>query len=181
MFFIISNLVSRLFKKLYVILKITQFKLLYGSKFVTGKHLSFRKGLKVIIVDEAKLSIGDNCFFNHNCSISCLGNISIGDDCLFGENVKFYDHNHKFSNANVKIKDQGMSVGSIEIGDNCWLGSNVTVLNNVTIGANVVIGANCLISKNIPSNSVVRNVSGIMVEERRNAPIKKENILSFSK
>lgn len=163
----VGNLGIRVTKKLYIISKKTQFKLLYGNKIKMGNNVSFLKGFKVIFEGDGELSIGAGSFFNFNCSISCLGKTSIGQDCLFGENVKLYDHNHRFSNSELKIKDQGFKVGEIKIGDNCWLGSNVTVLNNVTIGDNVIIGANCLISKSVPSNSIVRNGTELMIEERR--------------
>lgn len=85
---------------------------------------------------------------------------------MFGENVKLYDHNHRFTDKQINFKDQGFKVGSIKIGDNCWIGSNVTILCNVSIGDNVVIGANCLIYKSIPSNTVVKNKNDLLIEDR---------------
>ena len=45
-----------------------------------------------------------------------------------GENVKMYDHNHVFEDIDLPIKKQGMKIGEINIGENCWLGANVTIL-----------------------------------------------------
>ena len=64
-------------------------------------------------------------FFNNDCSITCLNKITIGANCLFGENVKLYDHNHKFRNENVKISEQGYTLGEIE---------DVVLLKNAEIG-----------------------------------------------
>lgn len=150
--------------KIYISTKIFLYKLLYGDRINFGKDVSFRTGFKVIIVDKGSLKIGQRTFFNHNCSISCLGEIQIGNDCLFGEHVKFYDHNHRFDNPKVPIAEQGFKIGKIKIGNNCWFGSNVTILNNVTIGDNVIIGANCLIYHSIPSNTIVKNNSKLIIE-----------------
>lgn len=123
-----------------------------------------RRNLTLTFEGRASLVIGRKVFFNNNCSISCLGKIEIGNDCLFGENVKIYDHNHKYKNKNALIRNQGFDVGFVVIGNNCWIGSNVTVLKNVTIGDNCVIGANCLVYKDIPSNSVVMHVENMDIK-----------------
>lgn len=86
----------------------------------------------------------------------------IGNGCIFGENVRIYDHNHKFSDTQKSIKEQGYTVKPVLIGDHCWIGSNVTILQGVQIGNNCVIGANCLIYKDIESNTVVMCEQGLI-------------------
>lgn len=128
-----------------------------------GSGSAFRQRCVLTLEEEGALTIGANNFFNNNCSISCLGQITIGNDNLFGENVKLYDHNHEFRNADRLVRDQGFNVGKIIIGDNCWFGSNCVILNNVIVGDNVVVGANVVVYKSIPANSLVRLESTITV------------------
>lgn len=144
---------------------------LFMSKLLNSKNISLGKGVHVRSrffsnINGGKLTIGNNVFFNNDCSINCQGQIIIGDNCIFGENVKIYDHNHIFSDLNKPISGQGMKVGRIKIGKNCWIGSNVVILTNVEIGNNVVIGANCLIHKSVPSDSLVKCNSELIVESR---------------
>lgn len=87
--------------------------------------------------------------------------IVIEDNCIFGECVKIYDHNHRFSNLNKKIAEQGYSLGEIYIEKNCWIGSNVVILKGVHIGEGSVIGANCTISEDLSPLSVVTVKGGI--------------------
>ena len=75
------------------------------------------------------ISIGDNVFFNRDCSINSHKHIEIGDDCIFGENVKIYDHNHVFNRINQLIRNQGYTNENVIIGKNCWIGSNVIILS----------------------------------------------------
>ncbi|MGG4036982.1 acyltransferase [Heyndrickxia ginsengihumi] len=162
--FVLSKCFLKFFKKLYSIYKILNYKLIYGNRVMFGKKSSFLRGFKLIIDREGYISIGNNTFFNYNCSISCLGRVEIGSYSIFGENVKIYDHNHKFNESNkIAIKDQDFKIGSVMIGSNCWIGSNVTILNNVKIGDNVVVGANCLIYKDIPSNTIVKNKTELIM------------------
>ena len=126
---------------------------------------NFRKYCAIRIRNNGFLKIGNGVFFNSFCSINCLDNIIIGNNCVFGENVKIYDHNHKFSSGLILIREQGYSTSPITVGNNCWIGSNVTILKGAKIGDNVVIGAGSTISEKIPSNSVVKNSSDLMIEK----------------
>ena len=125
-------------------------------------HCRIRNNFNVTIGNNGVLSVGENCFFNNNCSINCLGKIEIGSNNQFGESVLFYDHNHQYLNKNKLISEQGFNVGSIKIGNNCWIGSNVVILQNVIIGDNVVIGAGCVIHKSIASDTKVFNQQNLV-------------------
>lgn len=103
-------------------------------------------------MSNAKIFVGKNCFFNNDCSIAANEMICIGDNNLFGENVKIYDHNHKFDKDSL-IKSQGYSNSSVTIGDNCWIGSNVVILKGTIIENNCVIGAGCIVSGIIPEKN----------------------------
>lgn len=134
-----------------------------GAKLVIKKQTRFRKFCTVTLDASGELIIGENTFFNNNCSLNCLGRIAIGNNTLFGEGIKLYDHNHVFNKKSELLENQGMTIGQITIGNNCWIGSNCIILNNVTIGDNVVIGAGCIISTSIPSNTLIK-VSQQMIE-----------------
>ncbi len=137
-------------------MKIFLYKMVFGKKFLCGSRTTFRRNFNIYIEDgNTKLKIGDDCFFNHGCSINVLLNVDIGGECIFVENVKIYDHNHRFTDETRKIKDQGYTVAPVKIGSHCWFGSNVVILKGVTIGDNCVIGAGCIITEDIPSNSIV--------------------------
>ena len=133
-----------------------------------GGGVSFRRRFVVNIRSKADgaVTIGDNVFFNNDCSINCMDRIVIGSDCVIGENVKFYDHNHVFSDSHELIRTQGFSTAPINVGPNCWIGSGVIVLAGVTIGAGCVIGANAVIAKDVPAGSVVVAHQDIRVKPR---------------
>lgn len=144
------------------------FKVIYGNRVKFGKNVQFRKRFNLAIENEGKVVIGDNTFFNNDCSINAMNEIEIGNNCLFGENVKIYDHNHVFKYKNVLIKNQGFKVGAIHIGNNCWLCSNVIILKDVQIGDNSVVGAGKLVKKNIEDNEVFcDDESGTILYEKK--------------
>lgn len=136
-----------------------------NSALEFGKNIQFRNAVSIRVIDDSKLSVGNEVFFNNDCSINCMYDIRIGDNSLFGESVKIYDHNHQYRNNISLIKNQGYVKGKVVIGSNCWIGSNVVILKDVEIGDNVVIGAGCVIFKSIPSNSIVYNNQNLTVTQ----------------
>ena len=129
-----------------------------GSDVVIGRYCNFN-------IWQGKVIIGNNVSFNNYCSLNCLDEIKIGNNTWFGEGVRFYDHNHKFKEAEKPFTEQGFSTGKIKIGNNCWIGSNTVILQNVTVGDNCVIGANNLIHKSLPPNTIVKAKAMEIIEE----------------
>ena len=143
------------------------YKVIYGQSVHWGKSLHFRKGLQLTAEMGGTITIGDNVFFNNDCAVHAIKEIRIGSETIFGENVRVYDHNHRFADEKEAIKGQGYSTAPVVIGEHCWIGSNVTILKGATIGDNCVIGAGCVIAENIPSNTVVRLEQQLLKEEVR--------------
>lgn len=108
-----------IFLKLYFHLraaaKKAAYKLFFGKHIHFGKGTTFRKGLSLYLDKGANIHIGDACFFNNFCSLNALDSVKIGDRCIFGEGVKIYDHNHKFQDKVIPIKEQGFQKKSAMI------------------------------------------------------------------
>ena len=153
------------------IIKIMMLKLIYGKQIKIGKNVTFRRRFSVFIDKGGFLEIGDNVFFNNDCSINVMEKVSIGNDCIFGEGVKIYDHNHRFRNALEPIKNQGFKTGEIRIGENCWIGSNCIILRKSDLGNSCVIGASAVIEKKIKNNMIIipnRDYELLMLQKDKN-------------
>lgn len=160
----------RLYKILFHIcafFKMLFLKIVYGKKLCLGKRITWRRRFNVMISENATITIGDDCFFNNDCSINALSKITIGNGCIFGENVKIYDHNHEFKDVDIPLKKQGYSVGDVFIGNNCWIGSNVLILKGAVIGDNSVIAAGTIIDSNIEKETVVKLKKKYILEKIR--------------
>lgn len=96
--------------------------------------------------EKALISIGNQCFFNHNCSITSASSITIGDKCNFANNVVIVDHDHKIGRFGV---EEGLNTSEVRIGTNVWIGANVTILRGVTIGDGAVIAAGAVVNCDI--------------------------------
>lgn len=80
-------MVRRETKKLFL-------KLQYGSRIQIGKKVGFRKNIRFYLEDNAKMTIGDRCFFNNDCSFNVviLKGFHIGDNCVIGAGCMIAQH-----------------------------------------------------------------------------------------
>jgi maltose O-acetyltransferase len=99
-----------------------------------------------------QISIGKRFFANFNLTILDEAPVTIGDDCFIGPNVSIYTACHSTDPIERNTRQEWAE--PVKIGDNVWIGGSVTILPGVTIGNNVTIGAGSVVTKDIPAWSV---------------------------
>ncbi|MBR5274800.1 MAG: sugar O-acetyltransferase [Bacteroidales bacterium] len=99
-----------------------------------------------------QISVGKRFFANFNLTVLDEARVTIGDDCFIGPNVSIYTACH--STDPVERNTRREWAEPVTIGDNVWIGGSVTILPGVTIGSNVTIGAGSVVTKDIPDNVV---------------------------
>ena len=99
-----------------------------------------------------QISVGKRFFANFNFTVLDEAQVTIGDDCFIGPNVSIYTACHSIDPEERNSRREWAE--PVTIGDNVWIGGSVTILPGVTIGDNVTIGAGSVVTKDIPSNSI---------------------------
>ena len=99
-----------------------------------------------------QISVGKRFFANFNFTVLDEAPVTIGDDCFIGPNVSIYTACHSTDPVERNTRQEWAE--PVTIGDNVWIGGSVTILPGVTIGDNVTIGAGSVVVKDIPSNTV---------------------------
>ena len=99
-----------------------------------------------------QISVGKRFFANFNFTVLDEAPVTIGDDCFIGPNVSIYTACH--STDPIERNTRREWAEPVTIGDNVWIGGSVTILPGVTIGSNTTIGAGSVVTKDIPDNVV---------------------------
>lgn len=99
-----------------------------------------------------QISVGRRFFANFSFTVLDEAPVTIGDDCFIGPNVSIYTACH--STDPVERNTRNEWARPVTIGNNVWIGGSVTILPGVTIGSNVTIGAGSVVVKDIPDNSI---------------------------
>ena len=98
------------------------------------------------------ISVGKRFFANFNFTVLDEARVTIGDDCFIGPNVGIYTACHSTDPVERNTRQEWAL--PVTIGNHVWIGGSVTILAGVTIGDNVTIGAGSVVTRDIPSNSV---------------------------
>lgn len=98
------------------------------------------------------IEIGENFYSNYNLIILDCAKIIIGDNVLMGPNVSIYTAGHPLHYE--KRNQEYEYAFPISIGNNVWIGGNVVINPGIIIGDNSVIGSGSVITKDIPSDVI---------------------------
>lgn len=99
-----------------------------------------------------QIRVGKRFFANFNFTVLDEAPVTIGDDCFIGPNVSIYTACH--STDPVERNSRREWAEPVTVGDNVWIGGSVTILPGVSIGDNVTVGAGSVVTRDIPSNVV---------------------------
>ncbi len=100
----------------------------------------------------SNIEVGDNFFANYNLVILDEAKVTFGDNVFIGPNCSFYTAIHP---TDPVKRDKGIECSApITVGDSVWFGGNVTVLPGVTIGSGSTIGAGSVVTRDIPEGVV---------------------------
>ena len=99
-----------------------------------------------------QISVGKRFFANFNFTVLDEAPVTIGDDCFIGPNVSIYTACH--STYPMERNSRREWAEPVSIGNNVWIGGSVTILPGVKIGDNVTIGAGSVVTKDIPSTCI---------------------------
>ena len=97
------------------------------------------------------IEVGENFFANFNLVILDEARVSIGDNAFIAPNVAIYTAGHPLD---VGQRNRGLEYARpVTIGHNVWIGGNVVILPGVTIGDGSVVGAGSIVTRDIPPMS----------------------------
>lgn len=115
---------------------------------------------------EAKIAIGNNCYFGFHLTILAGGSINIGDDVLIASNVLITSENHGMNlESEIPYMNQPLECKDVSIGDGTWIGEKVSILPGVSIGKKCVIGTNAVVTKSIPDYSMALGIPAKVIKK----------------
>jgi len=130
---------------------------LFGN---VGKNVCIQQ--PIVLARGKLVTIGEGTYINSYLTLVDDYKISIGKNCLFGPNVTISTTGHP---VHPDHRVDGMYSFPVTIGDNVWVGMGTNILPGVTIGENSVIGAGSVVTKDIPANVIAMGVPCRVVRE----------------
>ena len=98
------------------------------------------------------IELGENFYANVNLVILDGAKVKIGNNVFIAPNVGIYTAGHPLDK---ETRNQGLEYAlPITIENNVWIGAGVSIMPGVTIGEGAVIGAGSVVTRSIPPNVV---------------------------
>ena len=149
----------------------------FPENIVLGKGVVIGPYAQFYCHKSGTIKVGDRTYIGDNAIIHTgkkNGSITIGSDCTvqsfsivhghgsctIGNGVRIASHSvlipasHRFDDANLPIRAQGLTRLGITVEDDVWIGTGSIILDGVTVGTGSVIGAGSLVNKSVPPGSI---------------------------
>ncbi|KPU45357.1 maltose O-acetyltransferase [Oxobacter pfennigii] len=132
-----------------------KYHILKGIFKSMGKNVNIRPGIK--FAKGYNISIGDNSGIGDSSFLQDIGEIIIGNDVLMAPEIMIFTSNHEMK-RNELIRNQGIKVKNVRIGDDVWIGTRAIILPGVNIKNGAVIAAGAVVTKDVEEYSIVGGV-----------------------
>ncbi len=106
------------------------------------------------------IHVGNDVFFNYNCTLLDISPITLEDGVWLGANVTIATPCHPLIADERINRDYPDGYHDLEyskpvrIQKNAWIASNVVICGGVTIGEGAVVGAGSVVTRDIPSGCI---------------------------
>ena len=121
----------------------------------------------VIVSGVGEIHIGDRSTVGHNSVLVSRERIEIGNDCMLAAFCYVLDVDHEFADTKTTIREQGLRIKPVIIGNDVWVGAGTIILRGVTIGDGAVVAANSVVTKDVSPHAVVGGIPAKVVKDRR--------------
>jgi GT2 family glycosyltransferase/acetyltransferase-like isoleucine patch superfamily enzyme len=103
-----------------------------------------------------------------NCGvwINGSGRIPIGKNVLIAPNSSITSSSHRYDRK-IPIKDQGLKLAEVRIGDDVWIGANVSILAGAEIGDGAIVSANSVVKYNVSAMTIAAGNPAVKVGQRK--------------
>ncbi|MGN8344542.1 glycosyltransferase [Pseudomonas sp. SMV71] len=112
------------------------------------------------------LRVSSGTIINYGSWVNGSGKVTIGENVMIAPNVSITSSTHRY-NLQTPIKDQGLRLAEVTIGDDVWIGTNVSVLAGAVVGNGSIVAANAVVKFNIAPNSIAAGDPAIRVASRK--------------
>lgn len=136
------------------------------AECIIGDGVELRDNVVIECGAGGYLNIASGAVINYGTWINGSGKVTIGKDVLIAPNVSITSSTHRYD-LRAPIKDQGLRLASVCIGDDVWIGANSSVLAGVEIGRGAIIAANSVVKFNVPADSIAAGDPAVKVASRK--------------
>lgn len=160
-FFIIQGIIRYLPFKFCIRIRSFLYQFFFES---FGRNIRIEDN--VLIKYPSRISLGNNISIGSGCILVGLGNLKIGNDVMIGYGSKIVTSSHNFQRIDVPMREQGLTLEPVTIGNDVWFGFDAIVLPGSIIGNGCILAAGTVATGIFSDFSIVAGVPGKIIKQR---------------
>lgn len=129
-----------------------------------GSRVFFRDGVRIEVVGDGSIIIGDYSSFEQNFHITSGGELRIGNYVVATYGGMITNIDHSYQNINIGVLGQPNIVSSTVIGDFCFLGAGAKIQAGTVLGKQCIVGANAVVRGEYPDYCVLVGVPARVIK-----------------
>jgi len=130
-----------------------------NSQLTINGRVNVGRGVRICILENGQLQLGDRVFINSNSTVVCGSNIKIGDGSLISWDVEICD-----IDSHRVIREDSVIKKPIEIGQNVLVGRRAMIMKGVKIGDGSLVAAGSVVTRSAPDKSLIAGVPARVIK-----------------
>jgi acetyltransferase-like isoleucine patch superfamily enzyme len=139
-----------------------------GALVVLGPGVVLGDGCRFHVA-AGEVRIGAGTVLGERCVVTARARVAIGAGCLLADEVVLADADRRFEDVERPVREQGLAVAPVIVGDGVRIGPGAALLRGVTVGARAVVGAHAVVTRDVPAGATVDGVPAATLSPRRPA------------
>ncbi len=144
-----------------------------GRRIYIGNSCFILDGLRIEAISkwldknyEPRIDIDDRVTVGQNCHFTCANRLHIGKGVSILPQVLITDIEHEYI-PDKSLRETGLEVGSVEIGENAVIGMGARILGHkdIKIGKSAIIGTNAVVTHDVPDYSMVAGIPAKVIKK----------------
>jgi acetyltransferase-like isoleucine patch superfamily enzyme len=141
---------------------------LLDAKGTTNTGITIGSGVfigrgSILSSKNGDIVLGERANVGFYCEIFSASHVTVGSDALIAAYAYLVGGDHRVSDRERAVLDQGRKSEGIGIGSGAWIGAGAVVLDGVTVGARAIVGANAVVRADVPDGGTAVGVPARLV------------------
>ena len=138
-----------------------------GSNNFFGRYTIFY-AIPSTFGSSVKISVGNNVYIGHHCSIHSISELIIEDHVVFSDYIYVSNVSHGtelIEGASI-MEQPWVDSGTVKIGEGTFVGHGAKILPGVELGKYCIVGAGSIVTKSFEDYSVIAGNPAKLIRKR---------------
>jgi len=138
-----------------------------GSNNFFGRH-TILYAIPSDFGSSTKISLGNNVYIGHYCSIHSISELIIEDHVVFSDFIYISNVSHgtKLIKGESIMEQPWIDSGKVKIGEGTFIGHGAKILPGVVLGKYCIVGAGAIVTKSFEDYSIIAGNPAKLIRKR---------------